>query len=127
MYAKANIVVVYYGGADLRGCRLALAVAEGVWNAGARVRVRCVQRLVLRDGARFTPEWADVLRETEGVTETTADDLTWADAVLYGRFAKAGVAAPTATELAAAREEGRRAAEEACALKVTRAPLPAVA
>jgi multimeric flavodoxin WrbA len=80
----AKVAVIYYGAADLGGCRLALAVAEGAWDAGAEVRVRRVERLALPAGAQSSPEWEELLRETEEVPEASAEDLNWADAVIFG-------------------------------------------
>jgi len=134
MYVRAKIVVIYSGGADLRACRLALAVAEGAWDAGAEVRVRCLRSLAPLEGARFTPQWAEVLGETEGVPEVTIEDLTWADVAIApdvgdpdGSLAREGVKVPSAAELEGARKQGRRAAQGALALRVGRVSLSDVA
>jgi hypothetical protein len=84
MRLKANVAVIFHGAADVRGCRLALAVAEGAWDAGAVVRVRRVEQLAPPAGARSESEWGELLREVEELPEATAEDLTWADAVLFG-------------------------------------------
>jgi hypothetical protein len=124
MDSKAKVVVVYFGAADLRGCRLALAVAEGAWDAGAEVRVRCVERLLPPNGVHSAPEWIDLCRECDGVAKATAEDLTWADAMVFGsatgRNALPGDATevPDGRELAAARDEGRRLAETVHRLKL---------
>jgi NAD(P)H dehydrogenase (quinone) len=123
MNPKARVVVIYFGGAQFRSCRLALAVAEGAWDAGAEVRVRCVHCLVPSDGMRLTPEWSELLRETDDVPAATADDLTWADATIFGTATgrNAGprdeTVAPSGPELMAARDEGRRLADTIEALK----------
>lgn len=168
MYARARIVVVFCGAADLRGCRLALGIAEGAWDAGAEVRVRCVQRLVPPAEMLMTPAWVEALGETEGVPTASAGDLAWADAVCIGapdhsRDARAQLAsllhdvgpvrgciivtssggdsaslggdprltdgptdrldAPSADELDAAHEKGRRIAEATLALLTGYPPL----
>lgn len=125
MYAKARVVVLYHGVADFGGCRRALAVAEGAWDAGAEVRVRCVQHLVPLEGAHLTPDWIDVIGEAEDVPEASAEDLTWADAVFFATSGRADT--PDAAELTAAREQGRRVAEVALALKRLRPRLTIVA
>jgi hypothetical protein len=84
MRVKAKVAVIYYGAADLRGFHLALAVAAGAWDAGAEVRVRRVEQLAPAAGARLEPAWAELLRESEDVPVTSAEDLAWADAVLFG-------------------------------------------
>jgi hypothetical protein len=133
MDSKAKIVVVYFGAGGLRDCRLTLCVAEGAWDAGAEVRVRCVHRLVVPESARVTAECADLLLETEGVAEATAADLEWADAAVFGTATARsatpndGSEPPGAAELAAAREEGRRLAETVHALKSNPSRLAVVA
>jgi non-ribosomal peptide synthetase component F len=92
MRLKANVAVIFHGAADVRGCRLALAVAEGAWDAGAVVRVRRMDQLAAPAGARSEPEWAELLREVEDLPEATADDLAWADAVLLGTSSRDGAA-----------------------------------
>ena len=124
MESKAKVVVVYFGAADFRGCRLALAVAEGAWDAGAEVRVRCVERFLPPNGVHSAPEWVELFRETDGVAEATAEDLTWADATVFGSATGRNAVPSDATrvpdgrELAAAREEGRRLAETIHRLKL---------
>jgi hypothetical protein len=164
MHVMAKVAVVYYGAADLRGCRLALAVAEGAWDAGAEVRVRRVEQLTPPAGAHSDLEWAEVLREAEEVPEASAEDLTWADVVLFGTSIRDGAlraqlgrlihtvlpvwggvvlpfgasdqdgstpvdpaGPPSAAELASAREDGRRIAEAALAVKAGRSPFADVA
>jgi hypothetical protein len=84
MYGKAKVTVVYHGADDFAGCRLALASAEGAWDAGAEVRVRRVARLEPAPAAAPDPWRADLLREDADVLDVTAGDLAWADAVLFG-------------------------------------------
>jgi hypothetical protein len=161
--------VIFHGAADVRGCRLALAVAEGAWDAGAVVRVRRVEQVAAPAGRRSEPEWGDLLCEVEDLPEATAEDLTWADAVLFGTSSPDGAVrahvrsfidavlphwggvvvpfgslaapvedgdrerpidraeTPSAAELAAARDEGRRVAETVHAVKEGRPPLADVA
>jgi NAD(P)H dehydrogenase (quinone) len=88
MHAKAKVMVMYYGADDLEGCRLALATAGGAWDAGAEVRVRRVNRAARSaDGpgahAGAEPGRAELLREAEDAPEASAEDLRWADAVLF--------------------------------------------
>ena len=81
MYVKARVVVAYYDQYDLTGCRFALALAAGAWDAGAEVRVRCVRRLA---PAMATPLMqTEVLRESAEVREASLHDLAWADAVYF--------------------------------------------
>jgi hypothetical protein len=81
MYTKAKVVVAYYDQYDLTGCRLALAVAAGAWDAGAEVRVRCVRRLAPTTAVPVRR--TEVLRETAEVREASLHDLAWADAVYF--------------------------------------------
>jgi len=107
MYGKAKIVVVYCGAADLRGCRLALGIAEGAWDGGAEVRVRCMQRLVPPADMLLAPEWVDALDETEGVAVATAEDLAWADAVCVGASADGDIVRAQLANLVRALRPGR--------------------
>jgi NAD(P)H dehydrogenase (quinone) len=84
MYVKTRVAVICQGSADLKVCRLALAVTAGAWDAGAEVRVRLVGPVSPPDDARSSPEWAEVLCESEGIPEASPDDLEWADVVLFG-------------------------------------------
>jgi hypothetical protein len=104
---KAKIVVVYCGAADLRGCRLALGIAEGAWDGGAEVRVRCMQRLVPPADMLLAPEWVDALGETDGVAVASAEDLAWADAVCVGASADGDIVRAQLANLLRALRPGR--------------------
>jgi NAD(P)H dehydrogenase (quinone) len=90
MYLKTKVAVICQGGDDPTVYRLALAAAAGAWDAGAEVRIRLVGEVTPPDDARPSPEWAEVLRDSEGIPPAHPDDLEWADVVLFGTPARGG-------------------------------------
>ncbi|MGN9787830.1 NAD(P)H:quinone oxidoreductase [Nonomuraea sp. ZG12] len=78
-----NVAIIYYSATGTVHT-LAQAVAEGAEKAGARVRLRRVAELAPPEAISANPAWAQHLQETADVAEAGHDDLSWADAVLFG-------------------------------------------
>ncbi|MER5201352.1 NAD(P)H:quinone oxidoreductase [Streptomyces sp. NPDC002755] len=81
--APVNVSVIYYSSTG-NVHTLAKAAAEGAEKAGATVRLRKVRELAPPQAVDANPAWAQHLRDTADVAEATLDDLSWADAVLFG-------------------------------------------
>jgi NAD(P)H dehydrogenase (quinone) len=93
MYARSPVrVAVFCHGTAERVWRLALAAAEGAWDAGGEVRVRRLGPLVPPGTVYACPELVRVLRDAEHVPEAEPADLAWADAALFGTATPYGVA-----------------------------------
>lgn len=90
MYARTNVLVVYYSSTG-SVFRLAEAVVAGAEKGGADVRLRRVPELAPPEVIRMNPAWADHLAETHDVPEATLDDLRWADAVVLGTPTRFGL------------------------------------
>ena len=90
MYLKTKVAVICQSGDDPRVYRLALAATAGAWDAGAEVRVRLVGEVTPPEHAVSSPEWAEILCDSEGIPQATVDDLEWADVVLFGTTARDG-------------------------------------
>ncbi|MFH0180977.1 NAD(P)H:quinone oxidoreductase [Streptomyces cacaoi] len=81
--APVNVSVIYYSSTGTVHA-LAKAAAEGAEKAGATVRLRKVRELAPPQAVEANPAWAQHLQDTADVAEATLDDLSWADAVLFG-------------------------------------------
>ncbi|MFD9436950.1 NAD(P)H:quinone oxidoreductase [Streptomyces sp. NPDC060002] len=81
--APVNVSVIYYSSTG-NVHTLAKAAAEGAEKAGATVRLRKVRELAPPQAVDANPAWAQHLKDTADVAEATLDDLSWADAVLFG-------------------------------------------
>ena len=78
-----KLAVIYYSSTGTT-YRLARAVEEGAKAAGAEVRLRKVKELAPAEAIASNEGWAENVRATEDVAEATLDDLTWADAIVFG-------------------------------------------
>lgn len=79
----AKVAVIYYSATgNVHG--LAHAVAEGAEAAGAEVRVRKVAETVPDEVVATNDAWAKHVEETSNVPTPTAEDILWADAVVFG-------------------------------------------
>ena len=78
-----NAAIVYYS-ATGNVHALARAATEGAQQAGACVRLRKVTELAPPEAISANPAWSRHLQDTADVVEVSLDDLTWADAVLFG-------------------------------------------
>ncbi len=81
--AEVNVSVIYYS-ATGSVHTLAQAAAEAAEKAGAEVRLRKVHELAPREAIESNEGWSKHALETQDVPEATADDVVWADAVLFG-------------------------------------------
>ncbi|MFE1443329.1 NAD(P)H:quinone oxidoreductase [Streptomyces sp. NPDC058739] len=80
---SVNLAIIYYSSTGTVHS-LAEAAAEGAEKAGAEVRLRKAAETAPAEAIGARPEWARHLEETARVAEAVHDDLTWADAVLFG-------------------------------------------
>ena len=81
--ADVKLSVIYY---SATGSVYALAqqAVEAAEKAGAEVRLRKVQELAPKEAIAANQGWSDHALLTESVPEATADDVVWADAVVFG-------------------------------------------
>jgi NAD(P)H dehydrogenase (quinone) len=73
---------------------LARGVEEGAKAAGAEVRFRKARELAPEQAINSNKGWAAHSLETQDIEEATLDDLTWADAIIFGTPTRYGL--PTA-------------------------------
>src|ERR1700710_1511579 len=83
MAEQAKVAVIYYS-ATGSVYQLAQAVREGAEKAGAEVRLRKVHELAPPEAIESNQGWSQHALETQDVDEATADDILWADAVIFG-------------------------------------------
>ncbi len=81
--ADVKVAVIYYS-ATGSVFTLAQAAAEAAEKSGAEVRLRKVQELAPKEAIASNEGWSKHRLETQDVPEATADDVVWADAVLFG-------------------------------------------
>ncbi len=81
--ADVKVSVIYY---SATGSVYALAqqAAEAAEKAGAEVRLRKVRELAPQEAIASNEGWSKHALETESVQEAAADDVVWADAVVFG-------------------------------------------
>ena len=87
-----KLAVIYYSSTGTT-YRLAQAIEEGARGAGAEVRLRKVKELAPEQAIASNQGWAEYVRETQDVAEATLDDLTWADAIIFGTPTRYGLPA----------------------------------
>lgn len=92
MSENVRLAVVYYS-ATGNVHRLATCVAEGAEKAGADVRLRKVAELAPAHAVAANPDWSWHVESTRDVKEADVDDLTWADAVMFGTPTRYGAMA----------------------------------
>src|SRR5918999_2688736 len=89
----SNIAVIYYSSTG-HVHKLAEAVEQGAWYAGADVRLRRVSQLASEDVIRSQDAWHEHYTATVGlVPEATLEDLQWADGFAFGTPTRFGVPA----------------------------------
>ena len=81
--APVNVSVIYYSATGNLHA-LARAAVEGAEKAGATVRLRKVRELAPPEAIESGPAWARHIQDTADVEVAGLDDLSWADAVLFG-------------------------------------------
>jgi NAD(P)H dehydrogenase (quinone) len=80
---SVNVSIIYYSSTGTVHS-LAQATAVGAEKAGANVRVRKVAESAPAEAIAANPAWGKHLEETTDVEQVSHDDLTWADAVIFG-------------------------------------------
>lgn len=88
-----NLAVVYYSGTG-NVHRLATAAAAAGERAGATVRLRRVAEVETQPPTTDRDAWAKHAAETADVPVVTHDDLSWADALMFGTPVRFGLPAP---------------------------------
>lgn len=83
MPEPTKISVVYYSSTGTV-YELASLIADGARAAGAEVRVRKVHELAPKEAIESNQGWASHAAQTQDVIEATPEDMTWADAVIFG-------------------------------------------
>src|SRR3954453_20885385 len=80
---QVRVAVIYYS-ATGSVYQLAQDGLEGAEKAGDEVSVRKVQELAPREAIESNEGWSKHALETQDVPVATADDILWADAVIFG-------------------------------------------
>jgi NAD(P)H dehydrogenase (quinone) len=88
-----NVAVIYYS-ATGTVFALAKAAASAAEKAGAQVRLRKVRELAPAEAIASNEGWAAHAAATQHIVEASKEDLTWADAFLFGTPTRYGT--PTA-------------------------------
>ncbi|MDF2975743.1 MAG: NAD(P)H:quinone oxidoreductase, type [Actinomycetospora sp.] len=78
-----KVAIIYYSSTGTIHA-LAQEYAKGLENAGAEVRIRKVHELAPPEAIASNEAWQKHAEETQDVPEATADDVLWADAVVFG-------------------------------------------
>src|SRR5919107_5364938 len=86
----AKVAIIYYSSTGTTYA-LARAVEEGAREAGAEVRLRKVKELAPEAVVAANEGWAAHRQETQDVGEASNDDLTWADAIIFGTPTRYGL------------------------------------
>jgi NAD(P)H dehydrogenase (quinone) len=81
--ADVKVSVIYYS-ATGSVFQLAQQAVEAAEKAGAEVRLRKVHELAPQEAIDSNEGWSKHALETQDVAEATADDVVWADAVIFG-------------------------------------------
>jgi NAD(P)H dehydrogenase (quinone) len=81
--SDVKVSVIYY---SATGSVFALAqqAVEAAEKAGAEVRLRKVRELAPKEAIESNEGWSRHSLETQDVAEAAADDVVWADAVIFG-------------------------------------------
>ena len=81
--SDVKVSVIYYSATGSVHA-LAQQAVEAAEKAGAEVRLRKVHELAPQEAIASNEGWSKHALETDDVPEATADDVVWADAVLFG-------------------------------------------
>jgi len=87
-----KVAIIYYSATGTT-YQLARAIEEGARAAGAEVRFRKVRELAPEEAIAANQGWAAHKLESQDVEEASNDDLTWADAVIFGTPTRYGLPA----------------------------------
>lgn len=80
---QVKVAVIYYS-ATGNVYQLARSVVEGAEKAGGEVRLRKVRELAPDEAIASNEGWKQHAVATQDVPEASADDVVWADVVLFG-------------------------------------------
>ncbi|MFD6991211.1 NAD(P)H:quinone oxidoreductase [Streptomyces sp. NPDC059943] len=83
MPTPVNVAVVFYSATGTL-TTMARAMTEDTEAAGATVRLRKVAELAPQAAIDSNPAWGANIGATADIAEVTADDMRWADAVIFG-------------------------------------------
>ncbi len=83
MSEQTKVAVVYYSSTGTV-YELAKSIAEGAEKAGAEVRLLKVRELAPDEAIAANAGWASHVAETQDVPVATAEDILWADGVIFG-------------------------------------------
>jgi NAD(P)H dehydrogenase (quinone) len=83
MSEVTKVAVVYYSSTGTV-YELAQSIVEGAEKAGAEVRLRKVAELAPDEAIAANAGWAAHAAQTQDVPVATAEDILWADAVIFG-------------------------------------------
>jgi NAD(P)H dehydrogenase (quinone) len=83
MSEPTKVAVVYYSSTGTV-YELAKSIVEGAEKAGAEVRLRKVAELAPDEAIASNAGWASHVAETQDVPVASAEDILWADAVIFG-------------------------------------------
>jgi NAD(P)H dehydrogenase (quinone) len=83
MTEQVKLAAVYYSSTGTIDAMARRAAAAGE-KAGAEVRLRQVEELAPREAIESQEEWKKHVEATRDEPRATADDVVWADAVLFG-------------------------------------------
>lgn len=83
MPTSVNVAVIYYSATGTL-TTMAKAIAQDAEAAGATVRLRKVAELAPQAAIDTNPAWVANIEATADIAEATADDMRWADAVIFG-------------------------------------------
>ncbi len=81
--SDVNVAVIYYS-ATGSVYQLAKAAAQAAEKAGGEVRLRKVHELAPEEAIASNEGWNQHRLESQDVPEASADDIDWADVVLFG-------------------------------------------
>ncbi|MDA2804698.1 NAD(P)H:quinone oxidoreductase [Nocardiopsis suaedae] len=81
--SDVKLSVIYYSSTGTISA-LAKEIAEAAEKAGAEVRLRKAAELAPQAAIDSNEAWAANVEATKDVAEATADDVVWADAVIFG-------------------------------------------
>ena len=78
-----KLAIIYYSSTGTVDALARRCAATGE-KQGAEVRLRQVAELAPEEAIQANEEWAEQVEETKDEPKATADDIVWADAVLFG-------------------------------------------
>ena len=81
--SNVNLAIVYYSSTGTIHS-MAQRIAEAGQKAGAEVRLRQVPELAPQEAIASNAAWSQHFDRTKDEPKATADDIVWADAVLFG-------------------------------------------